>query len=63
MDYSHRHHVGFVFPLKLCIKTDHHSKSRMTYLFIKSVNVSHSGTYTCRDDNKNKTVYVNVQGW
>ncbi|XP_056868686.1 receptor-type tyrosine-protein kinase FLT3 isoform X2 [Takifugu flavidus] len=46
---------------ELCIKTDHHSNSRMTYLFIKSVNVSHSGTYTCRDDNRNKNVYVNVQ--
>lgn len=43
---------------------DDHSQSRMTYLFIKSVNVSHSGTYTCRDSNNRiKSVYVNVQGW
>lgn len=35
----------------------------MTYLFIKSVNVGHSGTYTCRDSkNRRKSVYINVQG-
>lgn len=35
----------------------------MTYVFIKSVNVGHSGTYTCRDSqHRTKSVHVKVQG-
>lgn len=64
MNYSHSNHVFFFFFfLQLCIKKDDHSESRMTYLFIKSVNMGHSGTYTCRDSkNRTKSVYINVQG-
>lgn len=35
----------------------------MTYLFIKSVSVGHSGNYTCKDSKKRiKSIYINVQG-
>lgn len=52
----------FVYP-QICIKNDQHFEIIMTYLFIESAAVNHSGTYTCRDSqNKTKSVYVNVQG-
>ncbi|XP_047185893.1 receptor-type tyrosine-protein kinase FLT3 [Scophthalmus maximus] len=47
---------------KVCIKNDSHWGSRMAYLFIKSVSVEDSGTYTCRSSkNKTKSVHVHVQ--
>ncbi|XP_039982503.1 receptor-type tyrosine-protein kinase FLT3 isoform X2 [Xiphias gladius] len=47
---------------KICIKNDLHFQSLMTYLFIKSVSVKDSGTYTCRSPkNKTKSVYIHVQ--
>ncbi|XP_028289690.1 receptor-type tyrosine-protein kinase FLT3 [Gouania willdenowi] len=46
---------------EICVKNDTHMMNRMAYLFIRSVRVEHSGTYTCRDpNNQNKSVYVNV---
>ncbi|XP_041670537.1 receptor-type tyrosine-protein kinase FLT3 [Cheilinus undulatus] len=45
---------------EICIKNDSHYSSVMTYLYIESVSVSHSGTYTCRSS-KTKSVYINVQ--
>ncbi|XP_070709307.1 receptor-type tyrosine-protein kinase FLT3 [Pempheris klunzingeri] len=50
--------------MEICIKNDTHFASRMAYLFIESVSVDHSGTYTCRhpeDKNKIKSVYIHVQ--
>ncbi|KAL7373603.1 hypothetical protein ABVT39_010362 [Epinephelus coioides] len=47
---------------EICIKNDRHDRSWMTYLFIDSVSVDHSGTYTCRTDNQmTKSVYIHVQ--
>ncbi|XP_071341315.1 receptor-type tyrosine-protein kinase FLT3 [Trachinotus anak] len=47
---------------KICIKKDSHYESMMTYLFIKSVSMEDSGTYTCRiPGKKSKSVYINVQ--
>ncbi|KAG8009456.1 Receptor-type tyrosine-protein kinase FLT3, partial [Nibea albiflora] len=46
---------------EICIKNDSHLESLMAYLFIKSVGVHHSGTYTCRSQNKIKSVYIHVQ--
>ncbi|XP_020500910.2 receptor-type tyrosine-protein kinase FLT3 [Labrus bergylta] len=47
---------------EICIKNDCIYKSCLTYLFIQSVRVDHSGTYTCRSpSNKTKSVYVNIQ--
>ncbi|XP_008304578.1 receptor-type tyrosine-protein kinase FLT3 [Stegastes partitus] len=47
---------------EMCIKRDSHYDSEMTYLFIRSVSVEHSGTYTCMSsENKNKSVYIHVQ--
>lgn len=47
---------------EMCIKRDAHLASEMTYLFIRSVSVKHSGTYTCRSpENKTKSVYIGVQ--
>ncbi|KAM6971586.1 receptor-type tyrosine-protein kinase FLT3-like [Tautogolabrus adspersus] len=47
---------------EICIKDDWYYEISMTYLFIQSVRVDHSGTYTCRSpSNKTKSVYVNVQ--
>lgn len=35
----------------------------MTYLFIRSVSVNHSGTYICKGpNNKRKSVDIHVQG-
>ncbi|XP_026217646.1 receptor-type tyrosine-protein kinase FLT3 [Anabas testudineus] len=51
---------------EICIKNDVHSFSRMTYLFIKSVNVNHSGIYTCRKDQikiKSVSIYVQEEGF
>ncbi|XP_008306226.2 receptor-type tyrosine-protein kinase FLT3 [Cynoglossus semilaevis] len=45
---------------KMCIKNDSHYQTRMTYLFIKSIRVEDSGTYTCRSP-KNKTKSLQVQ--
>ncbi|TKS87749.1 Receptor-type tyrosine-protein kinase FLT3 [Collichthys lucidus] len=47
---------------EICIKNDLHYDSVMAYLFIKSVGVDHSGTYTCRSPkNKTKSVYIHVR--
>ncbi|XP_029384917.1 receptor-type tyrosine-protein kinase FLT3 isoform X2 [Echeneis naucrates] len=46
---------------KMCIITDSHWGSQMTYLFIKEVNVEDSGTYTGKWQEKHKSVYVHVQ--
>ncbi|XP_040922128.1 receptor-type tyrosine-protein kinase FLT3 [Toxotes jaculatrix] len=47
---------------RICIKNDSHDQSWMAYLFIKSVSVEDSGTYTCRSPkNKTKSVYIQVQ--
>ncbi|XP_070784269.1 receptor-type tyrosine-protein kinase FLT3 [Enoplosus armatus] len=47
---------------EICIRNDSHDKSQMAYLFIESVSVDHSGTYTCRSqENKTKSVYIHVQ--
>lgn len=44
------------------IKEDSHDASLMTYLFIRSVSVNHSGTYICKGpNNKSKSVDINVQ--
>lgn len=45
---------------EMCIYNDSHSDSQMAYLFIRSVSVEHSGTYTCRKD-KAKSVSVHVR--
>uniref|UniRef100_A0A7N8XVZ4 receptor protein-tyrosine kinase n=1 Tax=Mastacembelus armatus TaxID=205130 RepID=A0A7N8XVZ4_9TELE len=45
---------------KICIRNDSHY-GQMTYLFIKSASVTHSGTYTCRGKKNIMSVYVNVQ--
>ncbi|XP_054478724.1 receptor-type tyrosine-protein kinase FLT3 [Anoplopoma fimbria] len=46
---------------EICITYDSHGKSQMSYLFIKSVNVDHSGTYTCSQNNKIKSVDIRVK--
>ncbi|XP_018529412.1 receptor-type tyrosine-protein kinase FLT3 [Lates calcarifer] len=47
---------------RICIKNDFHFDRQMAYLFIKSVSVEDSGTYTCRSpNNKIKSVYIRVQ--
>ncbi|XP_073344451.1 receptor-type tyrosine-protein kinase FLT3 [Pagrus major] len=47
---------------EICIRSDSHDDSRMAYLFIRSVSVNHTGTYTCKGPkNKAKSVYVHVQ--
>ncbi|KAE8279883.1 Receptor-type tyrosine-protein kinase FLT3 [Larimichthys crocea] len=47
---------------EICIKNDSHYDSVMAYLFMKSVGVDHSGTYTCRSPkNKTKSVYIHVR--
>ncbi|XP_044031609.1 receptor-type tyrosine-protein kinase FLT3 isoform X2 [Siniperca chuatsi] len=47
---------------EICIKNDSHKRSQMAYLFIESVSVDHSGTFTCRSPkNKTKSVHVHVQ--
>ncbi|XP_068588440.1 receptor-type tyrosine-protein kinase FLT3 [Cebidichthys violaceus] len=46
---------------EICIENDSHEDSRMSYLFIESVNVDHNGTYTCRSQNKTKSVDIHVQ--
>ncbi|XP_074549722.1 receptor-type tyrosine-protein kinase FLT3-like [Halichoeres trimaculatus] len=47
---------------EICMKNYTLYKSRMTFLYIASVSVNHTGTYTCRSpSNKVKSVYINVQ--
>ncbi|CAJ1082182.1 receptor-type tyrosine-protein kinase FLT3 isoform X2 [Xyrichtys novacula] len=47
---------------EICIKNDTFYDNTMTYLYIESVSVKNTGTYTCRSpSNKTKSVYVNVQ--
>ncbi|XP_031137920.1 receptor-type tyrosine-protein kinase FLT3 [Sander lucioperca] len=47
---------------EVCIKNDRHGESQMTYLFIESLHVNHSGTYICRRQNgKTKSVDIHVQ--
>nr|XP_057915286.1 receptor-type tyrosine-protein kinase FLT3 isoform X2 [Doryrhamphus excisus] len=47
---------------EICIKNDSHGKIQMSYLFINSINVTHSGSYTCRNQqNTSKTVDISVQ--
>ncbi|XP_051266112.1 receptor-type tyrosine-protein kinase FLT3 isoform X1 [Dicentrarchus labrax] len=48
---------------EICIKNDSDSGTKMAYLFIESVSVDHSGTYTCRskDYTPVKSVYIHVQ--
>ncbi|GLD54768.1 receptor-type tyrosine-protein kinase FLT3 [Lates japonicus] len=47
---------------RICIKNDFHYDRQIAYLFIKSVSVEDSGTYTCRSPkNKMKSVYIHVQ--
>ncbi|XP_029979596.1 receptor-type tyrosine-protein kinase FLT3 [Sphaeramia orbicularis] len=47
---------------EICIKENRHYQSVMTYLFVESVKVTHSGTYTCRGPkNKTKSVHVHIQ--
>ncbi|XP_031706207.1 receptor-type tyrosine-protein kinase FLT3 isoform X1 [Anarrhichthys ocellatus] len=47
---------------EICFRNDGHENSWMSYLFIESVNVDHSGTYTCRSQNhKTRSVDVHVQ--
>ncbi|XP_072234196.1 receptor-type tyrosine-protein kinase FLT3 [Leuresthes tenuis] len=46
---------------EMCIKNDKHFGMRMTYLFIRSVSVEHSGIYTCTSpENKAKPVHIQV---
>ncbi|XP_071769846.2 receptor-type tyrosine-protein kinase FLT3 [Centroberyx gerrardi] len=46
---------------EICMKTDLHAGHKMAYLFIESVNVNHSGIYTCRNNkNKTKSVHIHV---
>lgn len=50
------------FFFQICIKEDAHFDRMMTYLFVESVSVDHSGSYTCRSsENKTKSVYIHVQ--
>ncbi|XP_056220441.1 receptor-type tyrosine-protein kinase FLT3 [Seriola aureovittata] len=47
---------------KMCIKKDSHDGSLMIYLFIESVSVEDSGTYTCKSPGKKtKSVSIHVQ--
>ncbi|XP_062415145.1 receptor-type tyrosine-protein kinase FLT3-like isoform X2 [Pungitius pungitius] len=47
---------------EICTKADSHDGLFMSYLLIRSVNVHHSGTYTCRTtNNKTKSVDIRVQ--
>ncbi|XP_034561869.1 receptor-type tyrosine-protein kinase FLT3 isoform X2 [Notolabrus celidotus] len=47
---------------EICIQNDSLYNSLMTYLYIQSVHVNHTGTYTCRSpSNKVKSVYINIQ--
>ncbi|KAM9333187.1 receptor-type tyrosine-protein kinase FLT3-like isoform 2-T2 [Pholidichthys leucotaenia] len=48
---------------QMCTATDRHYRSFMTYLSIRSVTDQHSGTYTCRisQTNKTKSVHIHVQ--
>ncbi|XP_029005346.1 LOW QUALITY PROTEIN: receptor-type tyrosine-protein kinase FLT3 [Betta splendens] len=49
---------------EICLKRSAHMDTQMLYLFIKSVHVNDSGTYTCRSgktQTKSKSVYVHVQ--
>ncbi|XP_040023465.2 receptor-type tyrosine-protein kinase FLT3 isoform X1 [Gasterosteus aculeatus] len=47
---------------EICIKSDRHNGNRMSYLLIESVNMDHSGTYTCStDDNKTNSMEIRVQ--
>ncbi|XP_062415343.1 receptor-type tyrosine-protein kinase FLT3-like [Pungitius pungitius] len=47
---------------EICTKADSHDGIYMSYLLIRSVNVHHSGTYTCRtNNNKTKSVDIRVQ--
>ncbi|KAL6097851.1 flt3 [Pungitius sinensis] len=47
---------------EICTKADSHDGIFMSYLLIQSVNVHHSGTYTCRtNNNKTKSVDIRVQ--
>ncbi|KAM9337200.1 receptor-type tyrosine-protein kinase FLT3-like [Symphorus nematophorus] len=46
---------------EICIRNDTHLVM-MAYLFIESVSVDHSGTYTCRSpDKKTKSVNIHIQ--
>lgn len=53
-----------IFLSQICIKEDSHDAFRMAYLFIESVGLHHSGTYTCKNkkNNNKKSVFINVQG-
>ncbi|XP_037613488.1 receptor-type tyrosine-protein kinase FLT3 isoform X1 [Sebastes umbrosus] len=46
---------------EICSIRDSHKKNQMAYLFIDSVSVNHSGTYTCRTQNNKKSVHIHVQ--
>lgn len=51
---------------EICIKNDSYYSSWMAYLFIRSVSVDHSGTYTCRSPKgktKSVSVYVQAEGF
>ncbi|KAM4606272.1 receptor-type tyrosine-protein kinase FLT3-like isoform 2-T2 [Polymixia lowei] len=45
---------------EICVINDIHDALQKAFLFIESVNVNHSGIYTCRN-NKNKTKTVRVR--
>ncbi|XP_029934627.1 receptor-type tyrosine-protein kinase FLT3 [Myripristis murdjan] len=45
---------------EICTLEDSHHQFKMSYLFISSVNVKHSGIYTCRNT-KTKSVRVRVE--
>ncbi|XP_061777487.1 receptor-type tyrosine-protein kinase FLT3 [Nerophis ophidion] len=46
---------------EICIKNDGHGHIQMSYFFIDSINKNHSGSYTCRNQNRTKSVDVIVQ--
>ncbi|XP_076027406.1 receptor-type tyrosine-protein kinase FLT3-like [Genypterus blacodes] len=47
---------------KACIYNDSHRGQKIAFLFMDSVNVNYSGSYTCRSDtNRNKSVHIHVK--